>query len=48
MAFVLRVLRSKRQSMRLRMEACSWLADRGFGKAVVQVDATMTRPWRLR
>ena len=41
-AFMLRVLRSKRQPMRLRLEACSWLADRGFGKAVVQVDATMS------
>jgi hypothetical protein len=41
-AFMLRVLRSKRQPMRLRMEAATWLADRGFGKAVVQVDATMS------
>ena len=30
--FMLRVLRGKRQPMRLRMEAAAWLADRGFGK----------------
>jgi hypothetical protein len=28
--------------MRLRMEACSWLADRGFGKAVVQLEGTVS------
>ena len=39
---MLRVLRSKRQPMRLRMEACAWLADRGFGKAVVQLEGTMS------
>jgi hypothetical protein len=41
-AFMLRVLRGTRQPMRLRLEACSWLADGGFGKAVVQLDATMS------
>ena len=25
----------------LRMQACSWLADRAFGKPVQQLDATM-------
>jgi hypothetical protein len=32
-AFMLRVLRGRRQPLRLRMEACAWLADRAFGKA---------------
>ena len=31
-AFMLRVLRGRRQPLRLRMEAAAWLADRGFGK----------------
>ena len=41
-AFLLRVLRSTRQPMRLRLEACSWLADRGFGKAVVQLEGSVS------
>ena len=36
--FMLKVLRNKRQPVRYRMEAAAWLADRGFGKAVQQVD----------
>jgi Family of unknown function (DUF5681) len=36
--FMLRVLRAKRQPMRLRMEAAAWLADRGFGKALQQME----------
>jgi hypothetical protein len=38
--FMVRVLRNKRQSMRLRMEAAAWLADRGFGKALQQMELT--------
>lgn len=38
--FMLRVLRGKRQPMRLRMEAAAWLADRGFGKALQQMELT--------
>lgn len=37
--FMLDVLRGKRRApMRLRMEAAMWLADRGFGKAMQQVE----------
>ena len=36
--FMLRILRGKRQPMRLRMEAAAWLADRGFGKALQQME----------
>lgn len=35
--FMLRVLRNKRQPTRMRMEAAAWLADRGFGKAMQEV-----------
>ena len=37
-AFMLRVLRSRRQPMRLRLGASAWLADRDLGKAVVQLE----------
>jgi hypothetical protein len=40
-AFMLRVLRQEKQPTVLRMQAAQWLADRGFGKAVVQVDAQL-------
>lgn len=36
--FMLRLLRGKRQPLRYRLEAAAWLADRGFGKAVQQVE----------
>ena len=37
--FMLDVLRGKRKGpLRLRMEAAAWLADRGFGKPVQQLD----------
>ena len=36
--FMLRVLRGKRQPLRYRLEAAAWLADRGFGKALQQLD----------
>jgi hypothetical protein len=36
--FMYGVLHNKRQPMRLRMEAAGWLADRGFGKALQQVE----------
>src|SRR5262245_25079110 len=36
--FMLRVMRNRRQSMRVRMEAVAWLADRGFGKPMQQVE----------
>jgi len=37
-AFMLRVLRGRRQPLRLRMEACAWLADRAFGKVPVPLE----------
>jgi hypothetical protein len=37
-AFMLRVLRSKRTPLRQKMEAVAWLADRGFGKALQQME----------
>jgi hypothetical protein len=55
-AFMLRVLRQEKQPTVLRMQAAQWLADRGFGKAVQQlegslvttVDATVTHVEALR
>jgi hypothetical protein len=38
--FYLRVLRGKRQPMRYRLEAAARLADRGFGKALQQMELT--------
>ena len=37
-AFMLGVLRGRKQPLRLRMEAAAWLADRGFGKALQQME----------
>lgn len=37
-AFMLRVLRGRKQPLRYRLEAAAWLADRGFGKALQQVE----------
>ncbi len=37
-AFMLRVLRGKRQPLRYKFEAACWLADRGFGKALQQME----------
>ena len=37
--FMLNVLRGRRKApLRLRMEAAAWLADRGFGKALQQLE----------
>lgn len=36
--FMLRVLRGQKQPMRYRLEAAAWLADRGFGKALQQME----------
>jgi hypothetical protein len=36
--FMLKLKENKRQPMRLRMEAVAWLADRGFGKALQQME----------
>ena len=36
--FLLKVLHNKRQPMRLRLEACAQLLDRGFGKALQQME----------
>jgi hypothetical protein len=36
--FMLGVLRGRKTPLRLRMEAAAWLADRGFGKALQQVE----------
>jgi hypothetical protein len=41
-AFMLGVLRNPKQPTPLRMQAAQWLADRGFGKAVVQLDAQVS------
>jgi hypothetical protein len=38
---MLAVLRDKEQKPELRMQAVLWLADRGFGKPVVQLEGTM-------
>ena len=38
---MLAVLRDKEQKPELRMQAVLWLADRGFGKPVVAIDATI-------
>ena len=38
MAFHLRVLRGRKQPLRYRLEAAAWLADRGFGKALQQME----------
>lgn len=37
-AFMLRVLRGRKQPLRYRLEAAAWLADRGFGKALQQME----------
>lgn len=38
-AFMVNVMRGKRKaSLRQRMEAVAWLADRGFGKALQQME----------
>ena len=39
-AFMLNVLRGRRKgtTLKLRMEAAAWLADRGFGKALQQLE----------
>ena len=36
--FMLRVLRGRKQPTRYRLEAAAWLADRGFGKALQQME----------
>lgn len=36
--FLLKVLHNRRQPMRLRLEACAQLLDRGFGKALQQME----------
>jgi hypothetical protein len=37
-AFMLRILRGRKQPTRYRLEAAAWLADRGFGKALQQME----------
>jgi hypothetical protein len=39
--FMLAILRNPRRPPALRMQAATWLADRGFGRPVQQLDATM-------
>jgi hypothetical protein len=41
-AFMLTVLRGTKYPTVLRMQAVQWLTDRGFGKAVVQLDAQVS------
>ena len=36
--FMLRVLRGRKTPLRYRLEAAAWLADRGFGKALQQLE----------
>lgn len=36
--FMLGVLRGRKQPLRYRLEAAAWLADRGFGKALQQME----------
>ena len=36
--FMLRVLRARKHPLRYRLEAAAWLADRGFGKALQQME----------
>lgn len=38
--FMLGVLRGRKTPLRLRMEAAAWLADRGFGKALQQLEVS--------
>jgi len=38
--FYLRIFRGKRQPLRYRFEAAAWLADRGFGKALQQMEVS--------
>ena len=38
---MLAILRDRAGPPALRMQACTWLADRAFGKPVQQLDATM-------
>lgn len=40
-AYMLTVLRAPKQPTALRMAAAQWLADRGFGRAVSVVEATV-------
>lgn len=40
--FMLATLRNPRRPLAARTQAASWLADRGFGKPTVAVDATLT------
>jgi hypothetical protein len=35
---MLGVLRGRKQPLRYRLEAAAWLADRGFGKALQQME----------
>ena len=39
-AFMLRILRARKQPLRYRLEAAAWLADRGFGKALQQMEVS--------
>lgn len=38
--FALKILRSRSQDARLRLQAMEWLADRGFGRAVQSHEVT--------
>lgn len=38
--FMLGVLRGRKTPLRQRMEAAAWLADRGFGKALQQMEVS--------
>jgi hypothetical protein len=37
-AFMLRILRGRKQPLRYRLEAAAWLADRGFGKVALPLE----------
>jgi hypothetical protein len=38
--FMVKLFHNKRQPLRYRLEAAAWLADRGFGKALQQMELT--------
>lgn len=46
-AFMLKVLRSPKRPLRLRMEAAVWLADRGWGRATLPVTDAEGGPMRF-
>ena len=46
-AFMLRILRGRKQPLRYRLEAAAWLADRGFGKVAQPITGEGGGPMRF-